>query len=574
MRLRASGLRLSPSAGQPAEYVADFPTLFVALDWIEAHCVVPDGFQRGAPFQMVDWQAWCLLNFYRVKPSAVWVPSAPVLAPAFHYRRSQIVLPQKAGKAPYTAAHICCEGVGPALFGGWAAGGERWDCRDHGCSCGFVYEYEPGEPMGIAWPTPLIQITATSEEQTDNIYDALRPMIEQGPLAELIPKTGEEFIRLPGGGRIDVVTSSARSRLGQRVTYCPQDETGIWTPTSGMVKVAHTQRRGLSGMGGRAEETTNAWDPAEDSVAQQTAESKATDVFRFHPEASASLAYKDEAQRRQIHEVVYLGSHWVDLDAIAAEAAELVENDPAQAERFYGNRVVAGEDRAFDRDVFRGLARNEGIARGRLVTLGFDGALHFDATGLVATDVESGHQVVVGWWFRPPHLADADEWRVPAGELDEAVAFAFGEWDVWRMYGDPPYYTEELDRWAGRYGKERVMEWWTNRRKPMGHALKRFRVDMQPGVMSHGPRDSSDRSREAHTALVEHVGNAIRRPTNIRNEDDTATGDRFLWLISKEQPSSRLKIDLCMAAVLSWEARGDAMAAGALRAVDKAVYFF
>jgi putative lipoic acid-binding regulatory protein len=45
-----------------------------------------------------------------------------------------------------------------------------------------VYEYEPGEAMGQAWPTPLIQITATSEEQTDNIYDALRPMIELGPL--------------------------------------------------------------------------------------------------------------------------------------------------------------------------------------------------------------------------------------------------------------------------------------------------------------------------------------------------------------------------------------------------------
>jgi hypothetical protein len=36
--------------------------------------------------------------------------------------------------------------------------------------------------MGMPWPTPLIQITAFSEEQTDNIYDALRPMIDDGPL--------------------------------------------------------------------------------------------------------------------------------------------------------------------------------------------------------------------------------------------------------------------------------------------------------------------------------------------------------------------------------------------------------
>ena len=42
-------------------------------------------------------------------------------------------------------------------------------------------------------------------------------MIEYGPLAELIPKTGEEFIRLPGGGRIDTVTASAQSRASRAV---------------------------------------------------------------------------------------------------------------------------------------------------------------------------------------------------------------------------------------------------------------------------------------------------------------------------------------------------------------------
>jgi hypothetical protein len=32
----------------------------------------------------------------------------------------------------------------------------------------------------------------------------------------------------------------------------------------------------------------------------------------------------------------------VNLDSIEAEAAELMETDPAQAERFFGNRAVAG----------------------------------------------------------------------------------------------------------------------------------------------------------------------------------------------------------------------------------------
>jgi len=139
------------------------------------------------------WQLWDVVNHYRVKPTA----KRGQLAPAFYHRRSQTVRPQKTGKGPFTAAVACLEGVGPALFDGWAKGGEVYDCRDYGCGCGWAYEYDAGEPMGMPWPTPLIQITATSEEQTDNIYDALRPMIRLGPLADLIPKTGEEFIRLP-----------------------------------------------------------------------------------------------------------------------------------------------------------------------------------------------------------------------------------------------------------------------------------------------------------------------------------------------------------------------------------------
>jgi hypothetical protein len=57
------------------------------------------------------------------------------------------------------------------------------DCEDHGCGCGWTYEYEPGEPKGIRHPSPLIQLTATSEDQVDNIYRPLTAMIRMGPLA-------------------------------------------------------------------------------------------------------------------------------------------------------------------------------------------------------------------------------------------------------------------------------------------------------------------------------------------------------------------------------------------------------
>jgi hypothetical protein len=141
-------------------------TLFVALDWIPRHCVIPDGFRRGAAFNLYDYQLRYFANHYLVRGDVEWNPVDPILGPAFVYRRSLIVGPQKIGKGPNTAAHVCLEGVGPALFAGWAGKDDGYACADHDCGCGWEYAYQRGEPMGMPWPTPLIQITAVSEEQT------------------------------------------------------------------------------------------------------------------------------------------------------------------------------------------------------------------------------------------------------------------------------------------------------------------------------------------------------------------------------------------------------------------------
>lgn len=330
------------------DFVVDFPTLGDLADgWIKRHCHVPDGFARKRPFEMADWQFWITANHYRVREAAQWRPEKPLLNQAFHYRRSLIVAPQKTGKGPWAATITCFEAVGPSIFGGWAQDGDVYACEDHGCECGWVYEYLPGEPKGIRHPSPLIQLTATSQEQVDNIYRPLKAMIGMGSLKDLM-KVREGFIRIIAGNddpdmdRIDAVTASAMSRLGNPISFAFQDESGLYTKTNKMRKVAETQRRGAAGMGGRTIETTNAWDPSEESVAQTSWESKATDVFKFFRQPPADLSYRNKRERRKIHQHVYEGSWWVDLDSIEAEAAELMERDPAQAERFFGNRLVQG----------------------------------------------------------------------------------------------------------------------------------------------------------------------------------------------------------------------------------------
>src|SRR5690606_24034755 len=129
-----------------------------------------------------------------------------------------------------------------------------------------------------------------------------------------------------------------------------------------------------AGMGGRTMETTNAWDPSEDSVAQRTAESARPDIFRFHRQPPAHLSYTNKADRRRIHRYVYAGSTHVDLDAIEAGAAELLERDPAQAERCFGNRIVYGTGAWCDGGRWDARAKPRTVPAGAQIVLALDGS--------------------------------------------------------------------------------------------------------------------------------------------------------------------------------------------------------
>ena len=519
--------------------VVDFPTLLVVPAWIQAHCVVPDGDDKGAWFELYDWQLHCTVHHYRVRPTAKLGQNAA----AFHNRRSQVMAPQKTGKGPWSASIIAAEAVGPVRFAGWATGGEVYRCRDHGCSCGWVYEYAPGEPMGRPWPTPLIQLLATAEDQTDNVYRPLQAMARSEPLSERMT-VGEEFIRLPNDGRIDVVTSSAQARLGNPITFALQDETGLYTATNKMIRVAETMRRGLAGMGGRAMETTNPHDPSVDSTARRTYEAKAKDLYRFHRPPPTDLDYGKAADRRKIHRINYAGSPHVDPVDIDREAAELAERDPAQAERFFGNRITAGSGHAFDPTRWAELADPTVVVPARaIITIGVDGARFFDAVAVVATDVIQGHQWPLAIIERPEGAGDDYEHDLDA--VDAAVLAAWDQWDVWRMYCDPQHIEHLVDRWSGRWGKKRVIEWYTARLRPMATALQAYRAAMTGGDLSH----------DGDSLMAAHIEHAVKDPKNVHDEEG-----KPMWHLKKPEP--RLKIDGAMAGALSWEARGDCIAAG------------
>lgn len=539
-----------------------WPTLgWLIADWIEEHCPIPDGFRRGAPFEMYAWQLYCTARMYQVREGAIpggtehfeegQLVGVTSVASAYVPRRSQVVGPQKIGKGPWTATLALAEGCGPTVFDGWAVKGEIYDCAAHGCSCGWQRWYQPGEPKGKRWPTPLIQLTATSEDQiATNVYRPLQEMVRLGPLAGLVNPL-EDHTAIDGGGRIDVVTARANSRLGNPVTWVLHDESGLYTKSNGMVEVADTQSRGAAAMGGRTLETTNAWDPSQQSRAQATAAAAAEDIFRYHLHAPEALNYALKAERKKIHRWVYAGTPHVDLTVIEAEAAELMERDPAQAERFYGNRTKAGSSRAIDMGAWAENAEPDTvIAPGRLITLGVDGARFRDALAIVATDVLTGFQWRAGLWEVPTGLTpeELEHYEHPKDEVDQALADAFDRWHVWRAYVDPGGIDEWMRGWQGLYGNTRVVPWYMSRLKPTAFAVRRW----VQAVHAH------DQSHNGDPDLTRHVRQAHKLMVNAHDDDH-----RPMFVLAKERHDSPEKMDGAAAAVISWEARGDAIAAGA-----------
>lgn len=563
-----------------SEFLIDFPTLGdLAEAWIRQHCRVPDGFRRGAEFELSDWQFWCTANRYRVREDAQFVEpekigpdSPPVLNQAFYYRQTLVIAPQKTGKGPWSAAQVAFEACGPSVFAGWAVEGDLYECADNGCDCGWSYPYLDGEPKGMRHPSPLIQITANSEDQADNIYRPLRAMIQLGPLKKLLA-VREGFIRILGMSgdddldRIDVVTASANSRLGNPISDAEHDEVGLYTKQNKMIAVAETQRRGAAGMGGRTHATTNCWDPSLNSYGQQVYESfqqGAEDIFVFYRNPDIALrdsdghplSYKRKDHRRKIHEYVYAGSWWVNLDSIEAEAAELMKTDPAQAERFFGNRIVSGSGTWFQLGEWDARFKDFQVQPATMVCGGFDGSDNNDWTGI---RLETADQ----YQFTPRYRAGDDErpavwnpvdWngRIPRSEVLAAFDYIETHFRVIRFYLDPQFWETEIDMMGEKYGVKKYLKWPTNQIGRMYAALERIKTDVT--------NTESEFWHDGCKVTSSHVNNAVMR---------ARPGDKYIL----GKPTDHQKIDMAMSSALAHEAVMDAIAAGQFESEDEYVYY-
>ena len=507
----------------------EIPTLGGAVGcWIQETLAIPDGERQGEPFLLTADQWEFLLRFYALDAAGQFV----------NRRGAMLVRPSKQGKSPLAAAIIAAEAAGPTRFAGW----------------------ENGQPSARRAATPWIQVAAVSEDQTSNTWRALLPMLQLGEIATEVEDVGLTRVNLPGhGGRIEFVTAAHRSRVGQRVTFAVLDELSFWLPGNHGHKLADAVLRNLAGMDGRFVGTTNAWSTDEDSVAQRL--SGADAGIHVDDVEPPPFSIRNKAERRKALRAVYGASAagceaqgnaegtiepWIDLDRIDQEVVALIDRDEAQARRFFFNQKLAADVAAFDPRRWDELA--EGRAEpeeGALIAIGIDGARFVDALAIIATEIETGYQWPLIILERPEGAPDDYEHDFDAA--DGVVHEAYERWNVWRIYADPQNIDPLVARWQGRWGEHKVIEWFTNRPRAIAHAVRRFADAIAAGDVSH----SGDPS------FARHVKNAGRRKLSVRDDEG-----RQLWTIAKDRRGSPRKMDAAMAAVLSWEARSDALAEG------------
>lgn len=500
------------------------------LQWGSDYLAQPDGFNKGDRWIYTPEQARFILWYYAIDEYG-----------RFLYNRALLGRPKGWGKSPLVAAIAATELLGPVLF-------SHFD--------------NEGNPVGQQHPTPRVQLAAISEAQVENTFEPLREMLAYGPASSeyeidiMLSRIDRcDFY----SGVIERVTSSFRSREGNRPTFVILDETHLWVPAEKGPELASTLRRGLGKTGGRSIETTNAPVPGEGSVAEESylyAEQilgglASNDKFLFD---STEVHVEDIYDRETCFPGLvkaYGDARWIDLERIWAEI-----NDPATKEydsrRFYFNeRVqnysqwikVAAWDKCKDVDVRPLDANNDKYV------LGFKGAVRNGAASLVACRLSDSALFVLGLWEKP--LDASPEWEVPFLEVDARVRKWMGRPGFCWLGADPHQWQDIVGRWSLDF-PDQVEEFWISQKMKYAKAVEQFETAVLTGRVKH-PGDAN---------LTRHVMNA--------HTEEIPQG----YIIRMETPYSKRYISGAHAAVIAYEYAQVAIEAGCLNDTDNSLYSF
>lgn len=535
---------------RPAE-PGERPTLGpIVLQWIYEYLIVPDGPLAGERLVLTPEQQAFVLRLYELDPHG---GEKAIVGGALRnqrlVRRAVLSRPKGWGKSPLLAALCIAEALADVVPDGWDAN---------------------GRPVGRPWTSlgfkAKTQVVAVSEDQTVNTWDPLLEMCRGGRVAQAYDIDPlETFVNVPRG-RIEFTTSAARSREGFRPVFGVFDQTESWVPSIGGPKLAAAIRRNLSKTGGCSVETPNAFVPGESSVAEsswQAAQAQAEGktrgggIYLNHREAPSDTDMADRESLLAGLKFVYGDSTWVDLERVMADIWD-PSSEPQASRRYYLNQITSAIDAWLEQHEWARRADPAKVVVDReVITLGFDGSRSrsrgvTDATALIACRVSDGHvfePLPKSVWEQPDGPA-GEGWQVPTTEVVAAVDEVFRRFTVVGFFADPAKWESYVADWEAKYGPKlkvkatqaHPIEWWmTGGRTTLTiRALEKFHSAVVDDELTH----------DGSYALTRHVLNARRKPSRAGLQ------------IGKEHPDSSNKIDAAIAAVLAWQARLAAIAAG------------
>lgn len=497
--------------------------------WMEEWCVHGPGDVQGEMIHLLtpDDKGWRDVEFARfiVDCYAIDTSGKRIVNQAFLSR------PKGRAKSELGGFIACAEALGPVRF-------DYWD--------------EDGNPAGKAVTVPYIRIMATEENQAGNVYDVVRFNFEHGPLAD-IPgiDPGLTRIILPDGGEITPSTATAASKDGGKETWVCYDETHLWL-TPELKRTYNTVRRNLVKRKAAEPwslETSTMYAPGEGSVAETTHEYfrqvsegliKDQGVLMDHREGPWVSIHNDAELKKALIYVYGSFSKVMDIDRIIKEIRNPATYEE-DARRYFLNQVVQGSDQWIDREQWKDCRDDDDpIKPGDQIAIGFDGSIRDDSTAIVGCRLRDGKLFLIGVWENP---GTDEAWEVDVLEVDATMAQAFKDYRVEWVYCDPAYWQDIVGKWSVEFGDKKVFELWTNKEARMAQAIERFHTAVGTRQLLH----------DGNGTITRHVMNARKR--NVRSG----------VLIRKETPRSKKKIDVAVAAVLAYEARGDAIADGRMK---------
>lgn len=504
------------------------------LGWTADYLQHSDGPDAGKPWRFTDEQARFVLWWYALDERG-----------RFIYRSGMLRRMKGWGKDPVAAVLAAVEFVGPSRFAGWRG----------------------GEPVALPRAASWVQIAAVSRDQTRNTLTLFPGLFSAKAIDEYGIDLGKEIIYAHHGQeRIEAVTSSPRALEGGRSTFVIKNESHHWLQNNEGHEMSATIARNAAKVGGRVLAISNAHNPGENSDAERDWEAYRKVANKLAPGSGFMYDSLEAPDVPDLEDLEGLrgglmaargDSVWLDVDRLAAEIVGPPGTPAATARRFYLNQIVAEEDKPFSREKWMKLLRPVYVPDGDLITLGFDGSISRDWTACIATHLKTGYQWPIGIW--EPRPGPSGRVEIPIPDVNAAIEAAFERWEVWRFYGDPYYWTEQMAAWAGRWGDDVIVEWKTTALRKMAYALLAYRNAIDAGELSH---DGDPRFAAA-------IGNAQKHMQTFTDD----LGEP-MWTIQKERPDSPFKIDPAIAGCLSWQARLDAIASGVLTEDEEAGVFF